>query len=99
MPLVATVAAWAADEPSFILVLKDHQFIPAQLTVPSGNRVELVIENRDPTPAEFESTDLRREKIVVGNGRILVWVGPLPVGTYVFFDDFHPATQGKLTAQ
>jgi Cupredoxin-like domain len=89
----------AGPEPTLVLVLKDHHFVPTELTVPAGKRVELVVENRDATPAEFESTDLRREKIVVGNGKISVWVGPLPPGTYGFFDDFHPATTGKLIAQ
>lgn len=97
--LISLTATQAADTPSFSIVIKDHRFVPGELAVPAGTRVELVIENRDPAPAEFESTDLRREKVVVGNGKISVWVGPLPAGTYVFFDDFHPATQGRLTAR
>ena len=55
--------AAAADTVSFQLVIKNHRFEPSELQVPAGKRVELVIENRDPTPEEFESHDLRREKV------------------------------------
>jgi plastocyanin len=100
VPLGLMTTARAADQSSVVIVIKDHRFVPAEVTVPAGKRVELVIENQDTTPAEFESNDLRREKVVVGKGRISVWLGPLPAGTYVFFDDFHQATaRGKLTAR
>lgn len=90
----------AADLPSFAIAIKDHRFHPAELTVPAGKRIELVVENQDPTPEEFESTDLRREKIVPPKGKVSVWIGPLPPGTYGFFGDFNPKTaQGKLIAK
>ncbi|MDE2166286.1 MAG: cupredoxin domain-containing protein [Alphaproteobacteria bacterium] len=96
LPMVAGVAV-AAEAPSVVIVIKNHRFVPPQVTVPGGKRIELIVENHDSTPEEFESTDLRREKIVVGNGKTSVWVGPLPAGTYGFFGDFHPTTaQGKL---
>ena len=54
--------------------------------------------NEDDTPAEFESSDLRVEKIVVPGGTIAVTAGPLKPGTYVFFDDYHPDdAKGMLT--
>ncbi len=57
------------------------------------------IENQDPTPAEFESADLRVEKIVVPGGKIAVMAGPLKPGIYKFFDDYHPDTaKGTVTA-
>ena len=34
--LLASPMALAADEPSFELSLKDHQFTPAELTIPAG---------------------------------------------------------------
>ena len=37
--LMASSAAFGADEPSFELSLKDHQFTPSQLTIPAGKRV------------------------------------------------------------
>ena len=52
--------------------------------MPAGKRVELMIENRDPTPEEFESQDLRREKVIPGNSKASVWIGPLPAGRVWF---------------
>jgi hypothetical protein len=74
----------------FALTLKDHQFAPAELHVPANERFRIEVENLDPTSAEFESADLRVEKIVVGGGKITVFAGPLKPGTYKFFDDYHP---------
>lgn len=99
-PLLLASAAAAADTPTVNLTIKDHRFAPSEITVPAQKRVELIVQNRDATPEEFESIDLRREKLVTGNGKISVWVGPLPAGTYKFFGDFHQATaQGTLIAK
>jgi plastocyanin len=82
------------------LTIRDHKFEPAQLTVPAGAKIKLSIENQDTTPEEFESHELNREKIVVGNGTIIVFIGPLDAGKYPFFGDFHQETaQGVLVAQ
>ena len=78
--------------------IKDHKFIPNILEVPSNSVIKLKIINLDPTIEEFESFDLKREKIVVGNGgQIIVTIGPLKPGIYSFFGEFNPKTaQGKL---
>jgi hypothetical protein len=72
------------------LTLKDHKFTPAELSVVAGERFLIEVQNLDPTPAEFESSGLKVEKIVVGGGKIIVRVGPLRPGNYKFFDDYHP---------
>lgn len=80
------------------LTLKDHQFSPATVSVPGNERFRIEITNQDAEPAEFESADLRAEKIVVPGGKIGVFAGPLKAGTYAFFDDYHPDTaKGTLT--
>lgn len=90
-------AAMAAE---YTLVIKNHRFEPSELMVPAGKRVKLVIDNRDATAEEFESHDLRREKIVPGNSKGEVWVGPLPAGKYHFYGEFHEDTaQGNLIAK
>lgn len=82
------------------LAIRDHKFEPAELTVPAGQKIKLLVENRDATPEEFESNELNREKIVVGNGSIIVYLGPLDAGRYPFFGDFHQETaQGVLIAK
>jgi plastocyanin domain-containing protein len=93
-------AAGAADLQDFRLTIESHRFVPAELKVPAGQKFRLLVENRDPTPEEFESYDLHREKIVPGNGRITVYIGPLKPGRYEFFGEFNPATaRGFLVAE
>jgi hypothetical protein len=68
--------------------------------VPAGQKLRLVVENQDPTPEEFESYALNREKVVPGHGRIVVYVGPLEPGMYEFFGEFNmAAARGRLIAR
>ena len=60
--------------------------------MPAGQKLRLVIENKDSTPEEFESYELNREKIVAPGSKITVFVGPLKPGRYEFFGDFNPKT-------
>ncbi len=95
----AAGTAFASDA-EFRLVIKAHRFTPTELAVPAGQKVKLVVENRDPTPEEFESYALNREKIVPGNGKIVVFVGPLKPGRYEFFGEFNATTaRGWLVVQ
>ncbi len=95
--VLATAAPALAADP-ITLTLKNNRFAPNAVTVPAGERLQIVVKNEDSTPAEFESHDLRVEKIVTPGGKITVTVGPLKPGTYKFFDEYHPDTaQGTLT--
>lgn len=97
-PLVAPWGAWAEGSVPqgsvplgpVQLTIKDHRFTPAEVSVAAGERFRIEVVNEDATPAEFESAELRVEKIVVPGGRISVMAGPLKPGTYKFFDDYHP---------
>ena len=92
--------AQAQDTTKVSLTLKDHKFSPAEPTAPAGKPVVIELENRDTTPAEFESKPLRVEKIVPGGGKITLQVRALPPGRYRFFDDYHEATtEGFLVTQ
>lgn len=92
-------AAHAAEDDAYHLVLKDHQFHPANITVPAHKRVKLIVENQQDFPAEFESFPLNREKVVTPHNRIVIYLSPLDPGTYKFFDDFHRSTTGTVTAK
>ena len=68
--------------------------------MPAGRKIRLTIKNQDPTPAEFESNALNREKIVGAHAEITVFIGPLKAGTYDYYDDFHKTTTtGKIEAK
>ncbi|HXZ50394.1 MAG TPA: cupredoxin domain-containing protein [Burkholderiales bacterium] len=99
LPLALPVAAFAQAH-EYTIVIREHRFQPSDLTVPSGKRIKLVIDNQDGTPEEFESHELRVEKVIPGGSKGTVSVGPLKPGTYPFFGEFHEATaQGKLHAK
>ena len=83
-----------------VLILKNHQFSPKELVVPAGQRTKITVKNQDATPAEFESSDLNREKVVGANSEITVFIGPLDPGRYGYFDDFHrETTTGVIIAK
>lgn len=95
-----STSAWADDILTANIILKDHRFYPSQIKVPAGKKLKLVLTNTDRTPEEFESDQLRFEKIVQGGGRITVFVQPLKPGTYHFFGEFNLNTaNGYITAQ
>ena len=88
----AMIIAWAvlamspamSDEPQFLIQIKNHQFIPAELHIPAGVKVQIVIDNQDDTPEEFESYSLDREKHVPPKSRVTLFIGPLSAGRYVY---------------
>lgn len=93
-------AAFGAEGGDYILRIKDHRFIPQELEIPAGQKIKLIVKNEDPTPEEFESHSLNREKVVAGGHQIIVYIGPLNPGKYDFFGDFFPKTaQGTIIAK
>ena len=98
--VLATEANLAAQEATYTLVIKDHRFQPAEIEIPAGQKIALIVKNDDPTPEEFESTELRREKVVPGGQQITIYIGPLKPGRYEFFSDFNAKTaRGHIIAK
>ncbi len=94
------VGSVQAATPEVEIVIKDHLFFPSVVEVPAGQKIRLRIINQDPTPEEFESYELNREKVIAGNKETVVFIGPLTPGEYPFFGEFNPRTaQGKVVAQ
>ena len=82
------------------LQIKNHRFIPSEIKAPANTPFTLIIENLDSTIEEFESVDLKREKIVGGNKTIYLKFEGLSSGEYEFFGDFNKRTAfGKLTVK
>jgi hypothetical protein len=82
------------------LAIREHKFVPEEITVPARTKVKLLIENQDATAEEFESYELNREKVVPPKEQVTVYVGPLDPGRYPFFGDFNKdSAKGVLIAK
>lgn len=89
-----------AGDADYKIVIQEHRFQPAELSIPAGKKIKLLIENKDKTPEEFESYLLNREKIIAGNSSTHIFIGPLEPGRYDFFGEFNKTTaQGVIVAQ
>jgi len=100
LSLLFVSAPALADDPEFRLTIRNHRFEPTTIEVPANAKVKLLIENADPTPEEFESYELNREKVIPGRSKGVVYIGPLRAGTYPFFGDFNQKTaQGQIIAR
>jgi len=90
--LISATRLCMAAEPEVSLVIRDHRFVPAELSVPAGKKIRLMIDNQDATAEEFESHALNREKVIPGKSKLPVLIGPLAPGKYPFFGDFNKKT-------
>jgi hypothetical protein len=98
--ILAICANLGAQEPTYTLVIRDHRFQPAEIEVPAGQKITLLVKNEDTTPEEFESHQLKREKVIPGGKEITLSVGPLKAGRYEFFGEFNPKTaRGYIVAK
>jgi hypothetical protein len=89
-----------AGAQEYVLTIKDHRFTPTEIKGPANKRVQLTVVNDDPTPEEFESHEMKVEKVIPGKSKAVVRVGPLKPGRYPFFGEFHEATaKGTLIAE
>jgi plastocyanin domain-containing protein len=82
--------AWGIEE--FHIELKDHLFYPSTIEIPAHQKVKLIVHNLDPTPEEFDSFDLNRDKVVFAGRHAVIYVGPLQPGEYGFFGEYNPNT-------
>jgi plastocyanin len=102
---VMLAAAWnsssqAEDLPTFQVVAENGRFRPDTVVVPAGVRFRIRVTNKGPGPEEFESIELRKEKVLAEGVTRTVVFAPLRPGTYTFFGDFHPETaKGRIVAK
>ncbi len=88
-----------AQEASYSMTMGAKSFSPGTLTVKSGVKIKLVVSNASSKTAEFESSDLNREKVIAAGSSAVVYIGPLAPGSYGVFDDFNPAVKGQIVAK
>ena len=96
----SAAAAQAADLPTFKLEMNDGKLNPTRIEVPAGQRIKIEVHNIGKGAAEFESIQLRKEKMLAPGASSFVVIAPMQPGEYKFFDDFHMATaQGVIVAK
>ena len=89
-----------AQEKDIAITIKDHRFSPDRIELPAGKKVKLIVENKDATPEEFESEALKIEKVIPGNSKATIYVGPLKAGEYKFVGEFNEKTaKGVIVAK
>jgi hypothetical protein len=89
-----------ASDPEIALQIQDHRFAPSELRVPAGVKIRLVVQNNDASPEEFDSHDLNREKVVLGNSKAVLFIGPLKPGRYSFIGEYNENTaKGVVIAE
>ena len=74
----------AAAEPEYVIKIVQHQFVPAELHIPRGLKVTIVLDNQQDTAEEFDSHSLNREKHVPPKSQATIFIGPLAPGRYVY---------------
>jgi hypothetical protein len=79
-----------ADAPSFTIEFHDGKISPLRIEVPANQQFKIEFDNTGSTPAEFESHELHKEKVLAAKSRSFLVFHPLNPGEYSFFDDFHP---------
>lgn len=98
--LLVSAKGGAAELPTYTMVAKGGRLIPEVLNVPAGVRFKIVVRNEGPGAIEFESLELRKEKVLAEGAQSFVVIAPLRPGEYPFFDDFHPDTgRGRIVAK
>jgi len=99
--LLVPAAALAADDvASFKLVARDGVFEPTTIEVPVGKRFRLEVSNDGKTAMEFDSRELKQEKVIPPGKKAVLTINALKAGEYKFVDEFHEKTgQGKVVAK
>jgi len=92
----------ADDLQTFRIEIKDGVVSPKQLEVPANKDFKIEVANTGTAPAEFESKQLRQEKVVSPGATLSLTIRALAPGEYQFVDEFHEndaAGQGVIVAK
>lgn len=81
-----------AERQEFTVILKNHLFYPAEMTIPSNKKIKFIIDNQDDSIEEFDSFSLNREKVLFPKRKSIIYIGPLTPGRYDFFGEYHPSS-------
>jgi uncharacterized protein (DUF58 family) len=91
--LIRAGLANADDLATYEITLKDHQFTPAEIHVPTGKPFIVVITNANDGPDEFEMLLPALERPLQPGQQGKVRVRPLPPGRFPFFGESDPDSE------
>lgn len=98
--LVSPLPASAQDVPEIALQIAQNRFQPEEIRVKAGTPFVLVITNKDKGPEEFESKDLRIEKVIPAGKTMRLRMPALKAGSYSFVGEYHEKTaKGRIIAE
>src|SRR5215510_8511664 len=96
--LVVPALAVAADD--IPLTIENNRFQPDEIKVKAGEGFVLVITNKDKKAEEFESRDLRIEKVIPAGRTVRLKMPALKAGTYNFVGEYSEKTaKGRIVAE
>ncbi len=87
--VTGSASAQEPQEPVFRIEFNNGKVVPQRLEVPANTRFILELHNAGTEPAEFESKELRKEKVLAPGASSTLVIRTLDPGEYDFFDDFH----------
>jgi hypothetical protein len=90
-----------ADAPAELaLTIEQNRFAPEEIKVKAGMPFVLVITNKDKAAEEFESKELRIEKVIPAGKTVRLKMPALKSGTYPFVGEYHEKTaKGRIVAE
>ncbi len=98
--ILGGAAAQTGAPAEIALTIEKNRFSPEEIRVKAGAPFVLVITNKDGAPEEFESRDLRIEKVIPAGKTLRVRMPALKPGTYGFVGEYHEKTaKGKIIAE
>jgi plastocyanin len=100
LALTPSPLAAADTPPEITLTIENNRFQPDEIKVKAGAAFVLAISNKDKKAEEFESRDLRIEKVIPGGKTVRLKMPALKPGTYGFVGEYHEQTaKGRIVAE
>jgi mono/diheme cytochrome c family protein len=79
---IAAFLHWLSGFAPTVVQVKDGKFVPESVTVPSGTRLQLIVDNADRSPYDLEA-DGAEPTLLLGRAMAdLTWSAPLTAGTF-----------------
>lgn len=97
--VLALAALASSGDTTYTIEATKDGFKPTVLEVPANQKVKVVVKNSDALEIEFESYELNREEKIAPGSKKEIFIGPLKVGSYPFFDENNPASKGTVVVK